>query len=82
MCVYNFLKPKVGITRSRCAPDEAILNEIMKLSNNNVLYVIDSRPLANAVANTIMGKGTESTESYQHCKLKFLGIGNIRKIFK
>ena len=48
--------------------------------NSTNLYVMDSRPLANAVANTFMGKGTENVDSSEHFKLKFLGVGNIRKL--
>jgi len=41
--------------------------------------------MANAMVNTLMGRGHEYTDLYQGCKLKFLGIGNIhvmRESFK
>eukprot|EP01133_Synstelium_polycarpum_P008162 gene8162-9589_t len=34
-------------------------------------------PMANAKANTLMGKGHEDTSLYQNVELQFLGIGNI-----
>jgi len=44
---------------------------------NKTLYLIDSRPMANAMYNAIAGRGFETAELYPNCKLIFLGIGNI-----
>eukprot|EP01132_Coremiostelium_polycephalum_P005622 gene5622-6997_t len=71
-------QPRVGLSRSRCNEDEKYLKIIAESNtNSNVLYVMDSRPMANAKANTLLGKGHENTSLYQNVELQFLGIGNI-----
>ncbi|KAI8453821.1 protein-tyrosine phosphatase-like protein [Phakopsora pachyrhizi] len=39
--------------------------------------IIDARPTTNAVANTVMGAGTENMEYYKGCRKAYLGIDNI-----
>ncbi|EFA84568.1 Myotubularin-related protein 2 [Heterostelium album PN500] len=71
-------QPRVGIFKSKCNEDEEYLNIITRSNTNSpVLYVMDSRPMANAKANTLLGKGHEDTSLYQNVELQFLGIGNI-----
>ncbi|KAF2073570.1 hypothetical protein CYY_005119 [Polysphondylium violaceum] len=71
-------QPRVGLRGARCAEDEEYLKSITESnSNSTVLYVMDSRPMANAKANTLLGKGHENTALYQNVELQFLGIGNI-----
>lgn len=54
----------------------------MKLNpNSQKLFLVDSRPVANALANAVMGRGLENTDLYVGCQIKFLGIGNIRNEF-
>lgn len=72
-------QPRTGITRTRCTPDENLVNAIKKLNQNSkTLYLVDSRPVANALANVVMGRGMENPDLYPGCKMKFLSIGNIR----
>jgi myotubularin-related protein 6/7/8 len=40
-------------------------------------YIIDARPMGNAMANRAMGAGTESTEHYRDCERLFMNIDNI-----
>ncbi|KYQ92228.1 Myotubularin-related protein 2 [Tieghemostelium lacteum] len=71
-------QPRVGLARARCSEDEEYLKIITKSNTNSQkLYVMDSRPMANAKANTLLGKGHENTSLYQNVELQFLGIGNI-----
>ncbi|GAM26603.1 hypothetical protein SAMD00019534_097780 [Acytostelium subglobosum LB1] len=71
-------QPRVGIFKSKCNEDEEYLKVITKSNTNSkILYVMDSRPMANAKANTLLGKGHEDTSLYQNVELQFLGIGNI-----
>ncbi|KAL7747156.1 phosphatidylinositol-3-phosphatase ymr1 [Sorochytrium milnesiophthora] len=39
--------------------------------------LIDARPMANAMANTAKGAGTENMEYYKNCRKVYLGIDNI-----
>ncbi|GAM26441.1 hypothetical protein SAMD00019534_096160 [Acytostelium subglobosum LB1] len=71
-------QPRVGIFKSKCNEDEEYLRVITKSNTNcKILTVMDSRPMANAKANTLLGKGHEDTNLYSNVELKFLGIGNI-----
>lgn len=51
-----------------------------KIEKNHLNLIIDARPLANAIAQTAMGAGTEIQENYKNCKLIFLGIENIHVV--
>ncbi len=42
--------------------------------------LIDSRPLANAVANKLAGAGSESQAFYDDCEIRYIGLGNIHVI--
>jgi hypothetical protein len=42
--------------------------------------LIDSRPLANAVANKLAGAGSESQAFYEDCEIRYIGLGNIHVI--
>jgi hypothetical protein len=42
--------------------------------------IIDARPIANAMAQTALGAGTEPESYYPFCKLVFLGIENIHVV--
>ena len=42
--------------------------------------IIDARPIANAMAQTALGAGTEPESHYPFCKLVFLGIENIHVV--
>ena len=72
-------QPKVGLTNSRSEADENLTNAIRlsNLTNNNILYLFDCRPKANAIANQAIGMGYEKETCYQNCKFEFLNIDNI-----
>jgi myotubularin-related protein 1/2 len=85
-------QPLVGLPpQKRNEKDEAYLNTLFKMNtvnSQNKLYVMDARPLVNAVANRTTGGGYESLDNYNNCELVFLNIHNIhvmreslRKIF-
>ena len=42
--------------------------------------ILDARPMANAMAQTAMGAGTESSDVYKGAKIVFLGIENIHVV--
>lgn len=42
--------------------------------------IIDARPTANALAQTAMGGGTESSDTYKGSRIVFLGIDNIHVV--
>jgi len=46
------------------------------------LVLVDCRPKFNAMANQVMGKGTESSKTYEFAKVEFLGIPNIHEMRK
>ena len=44
------------------------------------LIIFDPRPRVNAVANTVVGAGFESSQIYRNCQVRFLGIANIHAV--
>ncbi|KAL0273082.1 UNVERIFIED_CONTAM: hypothetical protein PYX00_005840 [Menopon gallinae] len=63
---------------ARCVEDEMLLNCILKTNpNSSYMYVVDSRPRINAMANRATGKGYENELFYENIKFQFLGIENI-----
>jgi myotubularin-related protein 1/2 len=71
-------QPNSGVLRARCPEDEALLKAIGETGGNTrTLYLLDARPRANALGNTVKGKGFENVGSYSNCKIEFLGIANI-----
>ncbi|CRK92483.1 CLUMA_CG006044, isoform B [Clunio marinus] len=63
---------------ARCMEDEQMLQEIKKTNpHSKVLYVVDTRPRINAMANRAAGKGYENELFYENTKFHFLGIENI-----
>ncbi|XP_067114254.1 myotubularin-related protein 7-like [Osmerus mordax] len=62
----------------RCQDDEQMLQAIMKSNpGSDVIYVVDTRPKLNAMANRAAGKGYENEDHYTNIKLHFIGIENI-----
>ncbi|KAF7649309.1 hypothetical protein LDENG_00143530 [Lucifuga dentata] len=62
----------------RCQEDEAMLQAVMKSNpGSDFIYVVDTRPKLNAMANRAAGKGYESEDHYTNIKLQFIGIENI-----
>ncbi|CAL9701089.1 unnamed protein product [Knipowitschia caucasica] len=62
----------------RCQEDELMLQAIMKSNpGSDYIYVVDTRPKLNAMANKAAGKGYENEDHYTNIKLHFIGIENI-----
>ncbi|KAG9272614.1 myotubularin-related protein 7 [Astyanax mexicanus] len=63
---------------ARCLEDEQMLQAIMKSNpGSQFMYVVDTRPKLNAMANRATGKGYESEDNYTNIKFQFIGIENI-----
>ncbi|XP_062856501.1 myotubularin-related protein 7a [Trichomycterus rosablanca] len=63
---------------ARCLEDEQMLEAIMKSNPaSQFMYVVDTRPKLNAMANRATGKGYENEDNYTNIKFQFLGIENI-----
>ncbi|CAL8334038.1 unnamed protein product [Lota lota] len=62
----------------RSEEDEQMLTAVMKANpGSDFIYVVDTRPRLNAMANRAAGKGYESEDHYGNIKLHFSGIDNI-----
>ncbi|XP_035027081.2 LOW QUALITY PROTEIN: myotubularin-related protein 7-like [Hippoglossus stenolepis] len=62
----------------RCQEDEMMLQAVMKSNpGSDYIYVVDTRPKLNAMANRAAGKGYENEDHYTNIKLQFVGIENI-----
>ncbi|XP_039441156.1 myotubularin-related protein 8 isoform X2 [Culex pipiens pallens] len=63
---------------ARCLEDEQMLEAIRRTNSNcGFMYVVDTRPRINAMANRAAGKGYENEANYENIKFQFLGIENI-----
>ncbi|XP_057206051.1 myotubularin-related protein 7a [Triplophysa rosa] len=63
---------------ARCLEDEHMLQAIMKSNpGSRFMYVVDTRPKLNAMANRAAGKGYENEDNYCNIKFQFIGIENI-----
>lgn len=63
---------------ARCLEDEKLLKAISTAnSGNNYMYVVDTRPKLNAMANRAAGKGYENEDNYSNIRFQFVGIENI-----
>uniref|UniRef100_A0A452I1A5 Uncharacterized protein n=1 Tax=Gopherus agassizii TaxID=38772 RepID=A0A452I1A5_9SAUR len=63
---------------ARCLEDEQMLQAIRKANpGSNFIYVVDTRPKINAMANRAAGKGYENEDNYSNIKFQFIGIENI-----
>ncbi|KAL3174185.1 hypothetical protein MRX96_041345 [Rhipicephalus microplus] len=63
---------------ARCVEDEQLLNCILKSNpSSKFMYVVDTRPRINAMANKAAGKGYENENFYENIKFQFFGIENI-----
>ncbi|XP_002164142.1 myotubularin-related protein 6 [Hydra vulgaris] len=70
-------QPLAGLS-SRCAEDEQMLQDIIKSTPDaNRIYIIDTRPKINAMANRAAGKGYENVAHYDNIDFHFIGIENI-----
>lgn len=63
---------------ARCLEDEHLLQAISKANpGNRYMYVVDTRPKLNAMANRAAGKGYENEDNYSNIRFQFVGIENI-----
>lgn len=64
---------------NRSLEDEQLLEHILSANPNNVkeLYIVDTRPKINAMANRAAGKGYENEQYYSKAKFHFFAIENI-----
>ncbi|MGH0153740.1 UNVERIFIED_CONTAM: hypothetical protein FKN15_061212, partial [Acipenser sinensis] len=63
---------------ARCLEDEQMLKAITKANpGSQFMYVVDTRPKLNAMANKAAGKGYENEDNYSNIKFQFIGIENI-----
>ncbi|KAM5181843.1 phosphatidylinositol-3,5-bisphosphate 3-phosphatase MTMR6 [Mantella aurantiaca] len=63
---------------ARCLEDEHMLQSISKANLGcKSMYVMDTRPKLNAMANRAAGKGYENADNYSNIKFQFVGIENI-----
>ncbi|CAF0845017.1 unnamed protein product [Brachionus calyciflorus] len=86
--VLSYLHPNgASITRcsqplsgfnGRCPEDEQLLQHILLTNENSkFMYVVDTRPKINAMANKAQGKGYENEANYKNIQFYFIGIENI-----
>ncbi|KAJ3383402.1 hypothetical protein HDU92_004229 [Lobulomyces angularis] len=78
-------QPMVGLKQNRNIQDEKLVENIFSASqkvpkNNSHNFIIDARPLANAMGQMALGAGTENTDYYRGCKLFYSGIDNIHVV--
>ncbi|KAH0630920.1 hypothetical protein JD844_004278 [Phrynosoma platyrhinos] len=63
---------------ARCLEDEQLLQAIREANpGSQFMYVVDTRPKLNAMANRAAGKGYENVDNYDNIRFKFIGIENI-----
>ncbi|XP_071990422.1 phosphatidylinositol-3,5-bisphosphate 3-phosphatase MTMR6 [Engystomops pustulosus] len=63
---------------ARCLEDEHMLQSVSKANPEwRSMYVMDTRPKLNAMANRAAGKGYENADNYSNIKFQFVGIENI-----
>uniref|UniRef100_A0A3P8ZU59 Myotubularin related protein 7a n=1 Tax=Esox lucius TaxID=8010 RepID=A0A3P8ZU59_ESOLU len=63
---------------ARCLEDEQMLEAIVRSNpRSDFMYVVDTRPKLNAMANRAAGKGYENEDNYSNIKFHFVGIENI-----
>lgn len=63
---------------ARCLEDEQMLGAVLRSNpRSDFMYVVDTRPKLNAIANRAAGKGYENEDNYSNIKFQFLGIENI-----
>jgi len=73
-------QPNVGLTLNSSNFDRQYL-EAIRLTNplNQTLYIMDARPLVNAVGNVLSSQGGYEMD-YKNCKVDFLNIENIHVV--
>ncbi|CAG2110539.1 unnamed protein product [Medioppia subpectinata] len=71
-------QPLVGMTNKRNRDDEHYIQTIMDANaQSHKIFIMDARPIANAVANKARGGGYENEELYRNAEINFLDIHSI-----
>lgn len=71
-------QPLVGVGGKRSREDERYIQLIMDANaQSHKLFIMDARPMPNALANKAKGGGCENEDVYQNSELIFLDIHNI-----
>lgn len=81
--IWRCSQPRVGMNNARCAEDEKLLSALTAFVPHGDMFAIyDARPLFNARANILAGKGFENPDLYRNAvkKVFFLNIENIHKM--
>jgi len=74
--IVRSAQPSVGFKKNHSAMDERLLRELRN-TQQTILYIMDSRPKANAVANMLRGGGYELAKFYKDTQIEFNNIDNI-----
>ncbi|XP_057314336.1 myotubularin-related protein 6-like [Hydractinia symbiolongicarpus] len=70
-------QPMAGLN-NRCTEDEQLLQAIITSTpGSSRMYIVDTRPKINAMANRAAGKGYENVANYENVDFHFIGIENI-----
>ncbi|XP_065920109.1 myotubularin-related protein 8-like isoform X2 [Dysidea avara] len=70
-------QPLAGVSK-RSQEDEMMIQAILQANpNSSFMYIMDTRPKLNAMANRAAGKGYENTGFYNNVTYQFIGIQNI-----
>lgn len=71
-------QPSVGMSGKRNRDDESYIQLIMDANaQSHKIFIMDARPIANAVANKARGGGYENEELYRNAEINFLDIHSI-----
>jgi myotubularin-related protein 1/2 len=75
-------QPCVGITAASSSSDVLFLSNLLQTNKRNSknLYILDSRPKTNAIANRAVGGGYEDAKHYENASLDFENIANIHVV--
>ncbi|XP_029096016.1 myotubularin-related protein 8 [Monodon monoceros] len=75
--IYHCSQPLSGFY-THCIDDELLLEAISQTNpESQFMYVVDTRPKLNAMANRAAGKGYENEDNYANIRFRFIGIENI-----
>ncbi|XP_049560460.1 myotubularin-related protein 8 [Orcinus orca] len=75
--IYHCSQPLSGFY-THCIDDELLLEVISQTNpESQFMYVVDTRPKLNAMANRAAGKGYENEGNYANIRFRFIGIENI-----
>ncbi|VDP24753.1 unnamed protein product [Soboliphyme baturini] len=70
-------QPLTGFN-SRCGADEDLMHHVLKTNpRSGQLFIVDTRPKINAMANKAVGKGFEDENNYSDVRYHFLPVENI-----